>query len=337
MSVRSGSKALSLVKFIGIPSLIDPIIQLETREISELLPLAEQNKIPMLFLGLLRKFRKHPPIEAQLSRYKDRHVKTLDLTALISSLLEESDIRYTFFKTIKPFPYTPSDIDVLLRSKADLTRACQTLEMKGFKPLDTDLYGSTMLSPYHGINVDITTEVAVSSLIYLNKDLLFDHVNQVKIQGFNVLNLKPDADMMVAAAHSLYKEQMYTLSDYYTLALSSQFYTEAFELAESTHATFALEEALRLTYEITVNAFGSDNILIERLKISLQTAKRGMKQPRKGFDLPMKYPLNVLLRGLSKKILEDPTSRKSLPTALKSSLQPRFINKFLKHITRKGY
>jgi len=46
---------------------------------------------------------------------------------------------------------------------------------------------------------------------------------------------------------------------------------------------------------------------------------------------------STVLRGLSKKLLEDPVSRNSLPTTLKSTIQPKNINRLLEHITRKGY
>lgn len=326
-----------LIKSIGLPGLVEGEAP-PLKEALSLLQLAELNKTPLLYLESLRNLKRYPPFEAQLSRYRDKHRKTLDLTALVSSLLEELGIRYTIFKTLKPFLYTPADIDILLRSTRDLTKASQTLEKKGLKPLDRDLYGLTMFSVRHNLNVDLTTEVAASSFIYLDKNLLFKHASQVKVDGFKVQTLKPHADLVTVAAHCMYKEQMYTLSDYYTFALLSQHYQEALELAESTHTKFALEAALKLTYDITVNAFGSDNNLIERLNNSLQTADTNrIIQTGKRLDLPMKYPPSIVLRGLSKKLLEDPVSRKSLPTALKSTLQPKSINRLLEHIMRKGY
>ncbi|MFQ6081231.1 MAG: hypothetical protein ACE5OW_06155, partial [Candidatus Bathyarchaeia archaeon] len=209
---------------------------------------------------------------------------------------------------------------------------------RGLKPLDRDLYGLTMLSLDHGVNVDLTTEVAASSFIYLDKTLLFKHTSQVKVDGFEVQTLKPYADLVTVAAHCMYKEQMYTAGDYYTFALSSQHCQEALKLAESAHTRFALETALKLTHDITVNAFGSDNNLIERLKNPLQAVNENRRiQTGERLDLPMKYPPHTLLRGLSKKLLEDPVSRNSLPTALKSALQPNFIHRLLEHIARKGY
>jgi len=131
---------------------------------------------------------------------------------------------------------------------------------------------------------------------------------------------------------------IYTLSDYYTFALSSQYYQEALELSESMHVRFALEKALKLTHEITIHAFGSDNALAKRLENSLQRMNmNGMKRINKNLDLPVKYNSSIVLKGLLEKIREDPNTRNSLPTALKTTLQPKSINRLLTHVKRKGY
>jgi len=328
---------LLLVKSIGLPELVEGEPQPLNKALS-LLQLAKLNKIPLLFLESQRKFRNYPPLQAQLSHYRDKHKETLDLTALVSSLLEESGMHYTIFKTLKPFPYTPADIDVLLWSNRDLTEASQILKKKGLKLLDRDSFGLTMFSVDYDINVDLTTEVGASSFIYLDKSSLFEHSCQVKDNGYKVQTPQPYVDLVVVAAHCMYKEQMYTLSDYYTFALSSQYYQEALEFAKKTHAKFALETALKLTHDITINSFGSDNAVAKRLRNSLQgIGMSRMIRIDKNLDLPVKYPSRIVLRGLLEKIREDRNTRNSLPIALKSTLQPKSINRLLTHIKRKGY
>jgi len=329
--------SLLLIKAIGLPQLLEGENP-QHNEASKLFQLAELNKITLLFLESLKGFRKPPPLESQLARYRDRHQRTLDLITLVSSQLNSLEIRYTLFKTLKPFPYTPADIDILLWSKRGLSKTSHGLEKKNLKPLDWDLHGLTMFSFDHGINVDLTTEIAASSFVYLDKKALFEHSSQVKVHGSKVQTLQPYADLVVVAAHCMYKEQMFTLSDYYTFGLLSRYYQEALEFAEKTHAEFALETALKLTHDITISAFGSDNALAKRLENSLQKMDMS-RMPRmdKNFDLPIKYPSRIVLRGLFEKILEDPITRNSLPAALESTLQPKSINKLLTHMKRKGY
>jgi len=329
--------SLLIVKSIGLPQVLkgeNPLLH----EASKLFQLAELNKIPLLFLESLERFRKHPRLESELSRYRNRHEKTIDLIATVSRLFNGLGVRHAIFKTLKPFPYTPVDIDILLWSRRDLSKTSHTLEKKNLKSLNRDSHGLTMFSVEHGINVDLTTEVAASSFIYLDKNALFEHSSQIKVHGSKVQTLQPYADLVVVAAHCLYKEQMYTLSDYYTFALSSQYYQEALEFAEKTHAKFALETALKLTHDITKNSFGSDNAVVERLRNSLQgIGVSRMIRIDKNLDLPVKYPSRIVLRGLLEKIREDPNTRNSLPTAVKSTLQPKSINRLLTHIKRKAY
>jgi hypothetical protein len=336
--MKISEDALSLVKSIGLPGLVEGEAPPLNKALS-LLQLAKLNKTPLLYLESLRKLRRHLPLEAQLSRYRDKHGKTLDLTALVSSLFEESSIPHAIFKTLKPFPCTPADVDILLRSKRDLTKASQILEKKGLKPLDRHFHGLTMFSVSHGVNVDLTTEVAASSFIYLDKSLLFEHITRVKVNSFRVQTLQPHADLVAVAAHSLYKEHMYTASDYYTFALSSQYYQEALKLAKSTHTKLALETALKLTRDITINAFGPSNPLARRLQSLFRSAGtvNAAAPTNRSLDLPVRHTPHLLMRGLLEKILEDPTSRGSLLSALKSAFNPRFFIKLSEHATRKGY
>lgn len=72
------------------------------------------------------------------------------------------------------------------------------------------------------------------------------------------------------------------------------------------HTRFALETALKLTHDITIYAFGSDNALARRLENSLQKMNMSeMKRVNKNLDLPKKYNSHMILKGLLEKIRED--------------------------------
>jgi len=328
---------LLLARSIGLPGCVEGEPPPPNLALS-LFELAVLNKIPLLFLESLRSLDDYPFLEAQLSRYRQSHERTLDLITLVSGLLQASGIRYTVFKTLKPFSYTPADIDVLLWSREDLTRTSQILEKEDLKTLNGDLYGLTMFSVGHSMNVDITTEVAASSFVYLSKKALIEHSTEAEIHNVKVKALHPSADLVAVAAHCLYKEQMYTLADYYTFALSLPHYERALQLAEKTRTKFALSIALKLAYDITLNAFGPDNYLMERLSSLLQTIDLSeVMRTGRSLELPVKYSSHWLLRGLLEKILEDPVSRDSLPEALQSAVQPGFFRKLMRHMKRKGY
>ena len=136
----------------------------------------------------------------------------------------------------------------------------------------------------------------------------------------------------------MYKEQMFTLSDYYTIALSCDSYRQALEVARIVNAEFALCVALKLTYDVTVQAFGSNCILAERLERSLGKLNAKVTSANgKCCDMPFKYPYGLVLTGLSRKIMNDSAARNSLSTALKSNINKKFIARVLDHIVREGY
>lgn len=319
-----------LVKSIGMPEKIKPL-ELGTQETLKLLPLAEANKIPLLFLKSVGGGRGN--IKKLVSYYESWYGKALSLAALVSDLLRDANVSYTYFKTFKPFLFTPSDVDVLLSSKRDFEVAFRTLKDEGLRPLDRSTYGLTMFSPQHGLNLDLTTEVDVHGLTYLDKRLLFKHVTKRKIKNQEIRTLEPCADLVSVAAHALYKEQIFTLGDYYTFALYSEHYGRALNLARAGHVKLALVKALGLTRKITVDVFGFDNPLVQNLENAIGRPKFSDKP----LDLPKKYSPLEVGKALLKKVLDDPLSRESLPIFLGHAIQPQFASKLVEHISRKRY
>lgn len=330
------SKSTLLVKLIGIPDICKPASpQLRTENIPGFLQTAEQNKIPLLFLRAAAESSKEYPIKSTLLRYEEKYRRTLDLITFVTCLLEKRRTRYTLFKTLKPFPYTPSDVDVLLWSDEDLKTVTRTLKCEGCVPLERNVYGVTMFSPSHRMNIDLTTQVAVSGLIYMNKELLFDHVDELEVCGELVRTLEPHADILAVTAHSIFKEQMYTLNDYYTFTMLTQHWKETSKLAEKLHLKHALETALRMTEAITSNAFGSSNPLTKEFKalgITHATASSG-----KDIELPKKYDLATIIVEFFKKITADPLAMNSLSSAAQSFYNPAFYRKIVEHATRGKY
>lgn len=329
------SKSTSLVRLIGIPNICEPTLKLESDSIPSFLTTAEQNKIPLLFLKTATYNIKNHDIQHILSQYEKKHKNTLDLIASTAKLLEKINVRYTFFKTLKPFPHAPSDIDVLLWSNENLRTVIEALKSQGCIPLEKSTYGVTMFSPKHKMNVDLTTQIAVSGLIYVNRELLFSCISQVEICGKTVQTLKPSTDLLVVAAHSIFKEQTYTLSDYYTFVMLTQYWKEAAKLAKKLHLKHAFDKVLKMAEAMTMIAFGSANPLMKSFEeVGVTNAEELTGQD---FELPKKYDLATLAVAFLKKIKDDPMSKKSLFHMAQSASHPAFYKKVVKHATRKTY
>jgi len=335
MQYENKNKAALLVKTVGVPGVCSPVCSpLKIEDFPAFLRLAEKNKIPLLFLRAVAPYLEYPSVSSTLLRYEERYQRTLDLIKFVADLLEQEKISYTIFKTMKPFPYVPSDVDVLLQSDEDLKTVVKTLTAEGCIVLDNDLYGVTMFSPAHEMNIDITIQVAVSGIVYVNKKLLFNHVSEVEFDGKTVRTLEPCVDLLVVTGHSVFKEQMYTLSDYYAFVMFPQHWAEASELADKFHLKHALETVLKVTKNITVNAFGSCNPLTESFDASGITYDSSKS---KDFGIPKKYALSAVLVEFSKKIATDPITLSSLSSAFRSFCNPSFYLKLVEHATREKY
>lgn len=336
MQSANKNKTELLMKTIGVPGICDPIYsQLLPDKFATFLNLAEKNKIPLLFLRAVDSSSENSFVKSILLNYEERHQRTLDLIKFVAYLLESERISYTVFKTLKPFPYLPSDVDILLRSDDNLKTAVKQLTAEGCVMLDSDLYGVTMFSPVYKLNIDLTTHVAVSGMVYADKKLLFNHVCDVNVDGKTVRTLKPSVDLLIVAGHSVFKEQMYTLSDYYSFVMLFQHWAEAVELADVFHLKHVLETVLSLTRTLTSNAFGASNQLIKSFGIS--ELGRNYKLRHKGFELPKKYDLSTILVEFSKKLVTDNHTLRSLSFAFSSFCNPRFYLKLVDHLTREKY
>jgi hypothetical protein len=316
-----------LVQHIGIPGTHGrSSSRLRDEDFQSLLQSAEQNKISLLFLQAVNCNRNIQPI---LSHYEERYKDTLNLITYAADLLNRTKVPYALFKTLKPFPYVPSDIDILLRSDESLQAVAGTLKNHGCVPLKKDNYGLTMFSPEHKMNIDLTTQIAVSGLVYANKQLLFDHLCEVQVNDVTVQKPEPKAELLVASAHSVFKEQTYTLSDYYTFVLSTQHWKEATKLAENFFLEYILDTTLRITKRVTETSFGS---------MKTSTKRSGSEGTSvKDFELPKKYALSSLMVAFLKKIIADPVSKQSLPVTARSIYEPAFYKKIVEHATRKTY
>lgn len=330
------SKSICVVKSIGIPDVCNSnLTHLRTDDVPSFLQVAEKNKIPLLFLRAVVPDVDGHPFMSALLQYEQRHQRTLDLVKFVASILEEEKISYTFFKTLKPFPYVPSDVDVLLWSNDDLKTLEKRLNTEKCVSLERDVYGITMFSPAHKLNIDLTTQIAVSGMKYMNKERVFNHIHEIDFCETVVRTLEPSAELLAVTAHSVFKEQMFTLSDYYTIVLLVQHWEEASKLAEQLHLKHALETVLRLTNSITLNAFG----FLEQF--SSKTNALGINQEplscNKYIKLPKKYDLSTIMVELLKKVATDSTAASSLPTVAKSFGDPAFYRKIVEHVMREKY
>jgi hypothetical protein len=193
------------------------------------------------------------------------------------------------------------------------------------------------------IGIDLYKQVAVSSIVYLDKRKLAEHVTTAKTSDDKDIRiLKPEADLACIVSHSVIKEQMYTLSEYYTFIhyLRQMNINKFIRIVDQnnllstarTHAT--ITALLHNTVHGTIpeglqqilNCFGVENFETARLiKNRLET--------------PHKYHPITVARSLE--IAKGTETRKRMGAQLIQMLNPNvsrdFVKQFINHMMRGTY
>lgn len=306
----------------------------------ELFQIAAMNKIGLFFLESLASLYGIGWFQPKLKELRRKYQNTQNLIVYVASLLN-SKTDYLLFKTLKPFPYTPSDIDVLLRSRDGFHEAYHSLKKSGLILLDRNAYGATMYSREHDINVDLHLFLTVSDIPYLDAETLFQHVRTVKFKGLEAQSLKPPAELLTVAAHSFYKEHMFNLSDFYTiLSLTQQAKSsDICHLAEVEKVSDAVYFAVKVCRQIMENAFNNVDPALSGLEKCLDESSMiyPISEQEKPNLFPYKYPKALVMYSLLRKIMADPLTRSFfLPALARNMRKPRLI--MLKtHFSRESY
>jgi len=313
---------------------------------SSLCRYAAKNRMALLCLHSMDKRGMAVPRD-YLEKLGINYSQALDLVVRVSDTFEKSGVDYAFFKSLRPYPEATVDVDILVFG-SDYGKALEAMSGAGYLRLETGPLSATFRDPVSGLGVDIHDEVGVSHLIYLDKDRLTGSVMGCEVSdGCFVRTLSPAADLLAVMAHSVLKEQMYVLSEYYT----TLFYLYADNrgtvlgslrsLAEKCSLGFAVEAHLGITASLHKEVHGFIPKYIERVSGELQDGSWEFSRVRRlGLDFPFRYhPLTVVkaLSGLPK----EKKGKRSVAIQTSKMFDPRFCLRMtrdlLQHVTRETY
>ena len=304
-----------------------------------------KNRISLLFLDSLDKNHQIGTLEPTYEEEKEAYVKTINLIARCSKSLLDANINHAFFKTLRPYRSTTVDIDILIfGNDTQYMKASRALQEVGFKFVVRGPRSTTLVDPELHIGIDLYEEIAVSSMIYVNKERLMKLVRIINLPNQKrIKTLIPEADLATVIAHSLIKEQMYPLSEYCTF----MYYLDKMNVknfidiiqqnnltnAARTHATItsmlyeALNQKSHANLRQVLECLG-DNSLERRMFLL------------NDFKTPYKYSLLTVARSFLE-IMKEPKCRTSLTTQILRTLNPNFAKDFLRkltdHVVRETY
>lgn len=211
----------------------------------------------------------------------------------------------------------------------------------GYKKLGSGPCSTTVKDPEMNISVDLYKEVAVSHIIYLDKDKLSRHIAKRKIPGnAHVEALLPKADVVALIAHSIIKEHMYTLSEYYSFLyyLAEMDSNEALNLVNIIRDNAIMRAAkthIALTATLHEAAHGETPKKIERIANDLRVHSIETRRlVGNRFQAPYKFHTLTLLKAFLEKIREDERTRKSVAKQMTSMMNPSFTKNIIKEVVK---
>jgi len=320
------SDSLLLTRIIGLPSVAPTsYCDLTEADFVRLFPLSIKNKVPVLFL---EKALEQSPNSEFLTKtyqvYLQKVTSAKNLIKQVVEVLDRAQLDYAIFKTIKPFPAFGADVDVILFNRRDFYRACHSLSIHGYRLEGHGAFSATFLNVDSQMNVDLHLQIAVSRLVYMDVQLLREHVIKINFEGVLVPVLDNPASLVTDATHSIYKEQLLTLSDFYcvmseVVGKNCRQVEFILDLANKTHSSLAAKSVLVLADRLVRNAFDRtvsevaeavELIQVNRVeKIVIDSLVTRLTQE---YALPYGYPPLAVAAFFASKISNDPTMRATL-------------------------
>lgn len=223
-----------LMSILGSPFVSEEYdVKLSDKKMNELYEIAYKNKVGLFFLDRIKKSHPLGSLEKCYFRDLERYNETCKTAIKLSSVLKQFTEEFALFKFMKPYPHTPSDVDVLFFLSNE--RYLDTVEelinhgyyriaespsqivvydlRAGYENMDTRSVGGKKGGKYY---IDLYGDVSASHFVYINQESLKDYRAKIRFEDGEIQTLNHVADLAVILTHSIIPEQLFTLGDYYT-------------------------------------------------------------------------------------------------------------------------
>jgi hypothetical protein len=170
---------------------------------------AEVTKYNKLLLAYPR--RVGDVLRDELIREEARHRWFMRNAAEVVDALNGAGVEYALHKFRKPLDHVSVDLDILVKVD-DIPKAVKALISRGFRVVVLEPYTITLARD--GFIVDLYTNSSFAWVVYMDGEkLLRCCVEEIEIGGVKTNVLSKEAEVVVAAAHAVYKEHMVLLID----------------------------------------------------------------------------------------------------------------------------
>lgn len=217
-----------LIKLIGTPFDYKIIQDVSDNELIELYDFAFENRVALLYLSKYRKEGWNKFLEKKYKDLKEREEKTFDVISRLASKLNDFDKdNYIVFKSIKPYPATPNDTDVIwLGSKEKYNIANEYLLNNGyifhewapqqktyFDERGKDQVGKGKKGGTYYI--DFYEEISTDYYAYANKHKLRPYLVRKVLNGIEVNLLASEPELAIMMFHNVFPERTFQLEHFF--------------------------------------------------------------------------------------------------------------------------
>lgn len=246
---------------------------------SELIDYAIKNKV-LYLLGFYDERIRNLQIWRDLdTRYREQ-LKTIIELMDVSRKLE---INIIIVKTLKPFPYAPDDIDVLVINNKHLRKLVNYLMNRGYFILKKGTPEITIrkIIGRISIDLDIHTKMGAGPYEYIDKYYLWRRRSCKRIDSTCVITPNPVDEFLIAAAHAVMKELSINIADtVHVLSLDRNLLASIRKQAETIGLLNAVESFIYLSIASIFRILVGDN----KWKIRID-------------DFPIKVPWYMIMKS----------------------------------------
>jgi len=364
----SENPAIELLRVIGSPLAREKErFSADAYESVELYDLAVRNKVSLLYLEALKQQGKLDRLKAKYDEEQANYLRVLEATARAAAILDAADIEYTVFKTIKPYPAVPSDVDIMvlgnhhreairvllkagyipllsnvvdtaaLKSEEDYENAIEILTKPTYDRAHISPTGLTFIDSKCHVHIDLQQELAVSHVVYMDKNKFTQHLNSARLLGgMKVKTLAPELDLATVMAHSLV-EQRYTLGEFYSFlyylsGMDEEQVSNFINTVKQNRLRSAVRTLATITAQLHKEAYGTIPEKLGSILDELGSDAAEAKHLRQNnFEIPHQYKVLTVVKFLLEKSGE-PRFSKSVLTQLIKMLNPNLAKLVIREL-----
>ena len=292
-----------------LDSKYDYIEEFNQKCLEEALNFAFKHKILPLFLAGCNTLNITLPTVAESYKktYEARWRARLETIKDIVQISQEHGLQVVIFKTLKPFPYDPDDVDVLALDNRSFQILVNELKRRNFFQLfkGTPEVSFRKLFPDTYVDVDIHTELAIGYLKILDKEFVRKAIvyRSIKVDRtcIKVPVLSDVVEVVREAAYVLLKDFSITPASFFLgiHALKNLDYKDLQRTAQRVALAFHLEIYLATVYLLAASMFGWD--YVNDIKYVPSMSALLLLNLKKPYDIPYMYhPFHVTVAYLAK-------------------------------------